>query len=270
MSDIDLVFLGSCAALQIPAFFCSCESCEAARANPELRRTRASVALIGKETVLIDAGPDLEYQLDREGIRRIDRIFITHWHFDHVWGLASLGEPSFIMRWPPLDVYVPEEVIYHFDQELAHMKDGLSIHPIKPGDTLMLPDTTLDVVKTTHNEESVGFVIKSSRKFAYLVDGIVPPLKTIARLDGLDLLILEATVDELVPGENEQWFNFSLKQAVDLWKQVGTKECILTHLSCHSWDAGKLVAGLSHAERLEYEARTPGLKFAYDGMRLKV
>jgi phosphoribosyl 1,2-cyclic phosphodiesterase len=40
-------------------------------------------------SLLIDAGPDLEFQLDRESIKQIDRIFITHWHYDHVWGYGT-------------------------------------------------------------------------------------------------------------------------------------------------------------------------------------
>ena len=44
----ELVFLGTSGAIQVPAFFCSCEVCEAARSNPQHRRTRASIALIGK------------------------------------------------------------------------------------------------------------------------------------------------------------------------------------------------------------------------------
>jgi len=91
---LELVFLGTSAAIQVPSFHCTCEVCEAARKDPKHRRTRASVALLGEETVLIDASPDMEFQLEREAIRRIDRIFLTHWHFDHVWGLAALGEPG--------------------------------------------------------------------------------------------------------------------------------------------------------------------------------
>lgn len=64
--------------------------------------------------------------------------------------------------------------------------------------------------------------------------------------------------------------NFSLQQAVDCWKQIGAEKRILTHLSCHSWKNGQLVAGLSDQERLECEAKNRGLKFAYDGMRVKL
>ncbi len=267
-SSRELLFLGSSGALQLPSFHCSCRVCEAARNNPTHRRTRASVAVIGKEIVLVDASPDIEFQLEREAIRRVDRIFITHWHFDHVWGLAALAEPSSLAKWPSIELYLPYQMADHFDQELSWMKDRFHLHPIKPGDRLELPDATWEVVKTTHTDHSVGFIIASSEKLAYLVDGVTPPPETMQRLKGLDLAILEATVDELLPKPGQKWVNFSLQQAVDCWKQIGAKQCILTHLSCHSYKAGALVAGLSYSERREYEARTPGLKFAYDGLRM--
>lgn len=191
-SGIELVFLGTAGAVQAPAFFCSCETCETARADPGQRRTRASIALIGREVVIVDSGPDFETQLERERIRRPDRIFITHWHFDHVSGLGAVAEPSMILRWPVIDLYLPSQVVFHLNQELAYMKDRFNLHPVKPGDRFDLPDASWEVVKTNHNEESVGFIVTSSRKFAYLVDGVVPPAATIQRLQGLDFLILRS------------------------------------------------------------------------------
>ena len=267
-SRSELVFLGTSGAIQVPSFHCSCKVCEAARSNPRHHRTRASVALIDKEVVLIDASPDLEFQLEREGIKHVDRIFITHWHFDHISGLAALGEPSSLAKWPPIEIYLPYQVMYHFEQELEYMKNKVNLHPVQPGDTFKLPDAIFEVVKTNHTDHSVGFVVESSKRFAYLVDGVMPPSETMNRLKNLDLLILEATVDELLTREGETWLNFSLQQAVDCWKLIGTERCILTHLSCHSWKYSELVAGLSYSERLEYETKVPGLEFAYDGMRV--
>jgi len=238
--------------------------------NPEYRRTRASVALVGKEFVLTDATPDLEAQLEREAIRQVGRVFITHWHFDHVGGIAALAEPSSIAKWPLIDVYMPRQVTQHFDQELSYMKERVNVHGILPGDRLDLPDAGWEVVKTTHTDDSVGFIVESSKRFAYLVDGIVPPPKTVKRLKNLDLVILEATLDELEPKKGENWMNFSLQQAIKLWKRIGADQCILTHLSCHSWKNGKLVEGLSYTERIDFEERNPGLRFAYDGMRFRL
>jgi len=259
-----MVFLGSSGAIQVPSFHCVCSVCQAARANPQHRRTRASLALIGHETSVIDASPDIEFQLEREAIRQVNRVFITHWHFDHVWGLGLLGDAASHVSWPPIELYLPHEVTYHFDQELAYMKSRVNLHPIGPGDRFELPDATWEVVKTTHNEHSVGFVVEASQRFAYLVDGVTPPVQTLERLKktNLDFVILEATMDEL----DEQWWNFTVEQAVACWQQIGTERCILTHLTCHGWKNHRLIAGLSYEERLAYEAKTPGLKFAYDGM----
>lgn len=220
--------------------------------------------------MLIDASPDLEFQLDREAIRRVNRIFLTHWHFDHVWGLAALAEPANLADWPLIDVYLPRATLPHFDHELSWMKDKVTLHPIAPGDHLELPDATWDIVKTTHTDHSIGFIINAAKKLAYLVDGVTPPLATLQRLTDLDVVILEATVDELQPKPGQAWLNFSLPQALTCWKHIGSPECILTHLSCHRYQAGRLVAGLSHAQRRDLEAQTPGLTFAYDGLRINI
>ncbi|MFQ6043304.1 MAG: MBL fold metallo-hydrolase [Candidatus Poribacteria bacterium] len=264
-STRELVFLGTSGCIQVPAFFCECATCAAARRNGTRRRTRAGVALLGDEIVLIDAGPDLEHQLERERIRRPERIFITHWHFDHIAGLGAFGEPSSIYKWPAIEIYVPRQVAHHFDEELAYMRNCFNIHPIEPGVQVELPDGTWEVVKTTHTEHSVGFIVDSSRRFAYLIDGVVPPPETLQRLSGCDILIVEATMDEL---DENHWVNFSVSGAIDFWRQTGIRECFLTHLSCHSWRNKSLVAGISDEERASYENKESGLRFAYDGMRI--
>ena len=263
---LEVVFLGSSGCIQVPAFFCDCATCRAARANEGLRRTRAGLAVLGSETVLIDAGPDLASQLEREQIRRVDRIFLTHWHGDHVGGLGDLGEPSTICAWPPIAVYVPSGDAHHFDQELAYLRPRLNVHPIEPGRRVELADGVWQVVKTNHTDHSVGFVVHAGRTFAYLVDGIVPPAETLERLAGCDLLIIEATMDEL---DEPHWKNFSVQQAVAFWQDTGIAQCILTHCSCHSWRGGKLVAGWTREQRGAFERDHPGLTFARDGMRIR-
>ena len=268
---VELVFLGTSAALQVPSFHCTCETCESARQNPEERRTRASVALLGEETVLIDAGPDMETQLERESIRTLDRIFLTHWHFDHVWGLAALGVPASMDHWPQIDIYLPSQIVDTFNQQLGHMAAEIELHPFEPGDMIELPDATWEVVKTKHTDHSVGYIVESSQRVAYLVDTTVPPKATIDRLTDIDLLILDATVDEIVYREGEpKWNEFSLPEAVEFWRQVGAERCILSGLSCHKWIEGKLTAGLSHSERREFEEGIDNLQFAFDGMRVPI
>lgn len=262
----EIVFLGTGAPIALPAFFCTCSTCEEARKNPSLKRTRSSLALLGEEITIIDVGPDIEHQLEREGIRHVNNIFITHWHYDHFWGLPGLFEPVSISKWGQIHLYATADIIDRFERDYGWMKKWFQLHTIEPGDRVQLIDATWEVVKTTHTEYSVGFVVDAKTRFAYLVDGIVPPPKTISRLQGLDLLITESTMDSL----DAEWKNFQLDDAVKFWKTTDIPKCVLTHLSCHSWREGQMIAGLTASERSDFENMHPGLTFAYDGMRIRL
>lgn len=265
---MEIVFLGTSGGFVIPSFHCDCEVCEAARRNPDQRRTRASVLARGKETVLIDAGPDLSFQLEREQVLRVNRVFITHWHFDHIQGLSDLLMPASFGGWGPIELYLPFQVASRFEQAFDYMKPVVRLNPIRPGDRIELPDAVWEVVKTTHTPESVGFIIESSERLAYLVDGVVPPPQTLERLSEVDYLVLEATFDEFLPAAEERWPNFSVPEALAFWKQTGIKKCILTHLACHTWNRGHLSAGFSADQRQEFQDTHPGLRFAHDQMRI--
>jgi len=270
-ADREIVFLGTSACLLIPSFHCDCETCERARRNPTLRRTRASLALLGRENTIIDPDPDLDHQLERESIRQVHRIFITHWHNDHIAGLGNLAEPSWLNDWPLIDLYAPAEVMWQFEQSWEFVAHRLRLHPVKPGDVIETPDAEWEVVKTTHTTNSVGYVAEAGKRFAYLVDSIEPPQATVERLTGIDLLILESAVDEFRPEPDEtRWSNFAVPEAVAFWQNTGIPECIITHWSGHTWKQRRMVAGWSEEERDRFVARHPGLRFATDGLRIRV
>ncbi len=90
--------LGSAAAEGIPALWCECPLCgEAARRGGHDRRTRTAYR-IGADT-LVDFGPDIRTQLERDGGngRDIRRILLTHSHCDHLnaFDLAWRRSPDF-------------------------------------------------------------------------------------------------------------------------------------------------------------------------------
>jgi phosphoribosyl 1,2-cyclic phosphate phosphodiesterase len=54
-------------------------------------RTRASAVIRSAETtLLIDSGPDLREQANRENLTNVDAVFYTHAHADHVHGIEEL------------------------------------------------------------------------------------------------------------------------------------------------------------------------------------
>lgn len=263
----EIVFLGTAAALRLPSFHCSCVTCDQARRGLISRRTRSSLGLLDVGTTIIDAGPDIAEQLERESIRRVHHILLTHWHYDHIGGLTEFGEPSSIEKWDRISLFTPQSGVDHFDAELQYLKPRFSIHRIEPGVPFEVDSLRVIPVKTRHTEDSLGFVIEGDRRVAYLGDGVRPPEESMSLLQDVDVLILEATVDEL---DEDNWLNLDVAGAIEIWNELGSPACILTHMSFHSWRNGALVPGFDDARRSEILQRHAGLRMAHDGMRIRV
>src|SRR2546421_9068629 len=89
-----LTVLGSGTSMGVPTIGCTCAVCHSA--DPHDRRTRPSVLIeYNDRVVLIDTTPDFREQAIRAGIRRLDAIFYTHGHADHVLGLDDVRPLSF-------------------------------------------------------------------------------------------------------------------------------------------------------------------------------
>ncbi|MGD2124107.1 MAG: MBL fold metallo-hydrolase [Gemmatimonadota bacterium] len=261
----EIVFLGTAAALRLPSFHCTCSTCESARSGAIPERTRASIGILGDQTTIIDSGPDIAEQLEREGIRRIDNVLLTHWHYDHIGGLTEFGEPGSCEGWDLIPVFTPQSGIDHFNSELQYLKRRFAPHLVEPNKPFEIGSTRIVPVKSQHTEDSLGFILTGNRTVAYMGDGIRPPDETMDRLKGIDVLIIEASLDEL---DEADWLCQDIASAVEIWKEVACPECILTHMSFHRWRGGNLIAGFTEEERHAVLEQHPGLRMAEDGLRI--
>lgn len=74
--------------------------------TPEARRDRPSLGVVvgARETLLLDVGASPRHHgefmdaLDRVGVRRPARAVLTHWHWDHVFGLGAFAGPVIAHR----------------------------------------------------------------------------------------------------------------------------------------------------------------------------
>ena len=105
-----ITWLGTAAAEGIPALFCNCPQCEAARrAGGREIRTRAG-ALID-DCLKLDFGPDTYMQMLRAGLafHTLEHILITHTHEDHFafWDIQYRHKPYSQLpeSAPPLTVW---------------------------------------------------------------------------------------------------------------------------------------------------------------------
>jgi glyoxylase-like metal-dependent hydrolase (beta-lactamase superfamily II) len=74
--------------------------------TPETRRDRPSLGVVvgARETLLLDVGAsprhlgELMAALDGAGVRRPARAVLTHWHWDHVFGIGAFAGPVIAHR----------------------------------------------------------------------------------------------------------------------------------------------------------------------------
>ncbi len=216
-------------------------------------RTRCALLLQGPAgNVLVDAGPDIRGQLLSQQVRSIEACLITHTHADHIMGLDDLrsfcqhtGRPVRVITshqyqqdikrvfpYAFLD-FPPEIMVPRFDLE-------------EPDRILDIAGLKIEILWVEHGPHPVMAVRVGG--FAYVTDVSRIPDEAWERLQGLDILVLDAV--RIKPHPN----HFHLAAALEASSQLGAKKTFLTHLS-DDFDHGRDEPGLPD-----------GVFFAYDGI----
>ena len=113
-----ITILGTGTSHGIPVVGCSCPVCSSG--DPRDNRTRTSIYIEGPdgEKALIDAGPEFRLQAVKTGIKRLDGIFLTHAHADHIHGLDDLRP---LCRDKPIPVYGNEKTITEMKERFSYV-----------------------------------------------------------------------------------------------------------------------------------------------------
>jgi len=252
---LKITVLGSGTSTGIPVTGCRCAICLSD--HPRNQRTRCSALLsYGKYNILIDTSTDLRQQALREDIRHIDAVFYTHSHADHMHGIDDLRGFNLHSK-QSIPLYGSEQTLttirnsfsYIFDQsEQASYIPRLNLNPInKPVEMFGLE---IVPIAMQHGQmETFGY---RCGPFAYLTDCNVIPPSSLELLDDLEVLILDGL--RFTPHPT----HFNIPQAIEMAKQIGAKQTLLTHLS-HEVDHPV------HDQQLP-----DGINLAYDGQQFNL
>ncbi len=209
-------------------------------ANPKNKRRRASLLVEkiasdgGKTTVVIDTGPDFRAQMIDANVTALDGVVYTHAHADHIHGIDDL-RGYWIEQRRLIDVYADMETqerlmagfgycftkpakSYYPPIALAHTLTHYEPFEIS-GNGGIIRFEPLTQVHGSIN--SLGFRIGD---FAYCTDVSAFPDVTMARLRGLDVLILDALQYNPHPS------HFSLGESLAVIEQLKPKRTIFTHM----------------------------------------
>ncbi len=105
-----------------------------ASALPTVERyPSAHILTVRERFFLIDCGEGVQIQLKRAGISfaRIDNIFISHIHGDHIFGLPGLLSTMSLMgRTSPVYIYAPAGFKSFVDYFISYLGDGISFQVV--------------------------------------------------------------------------------------------------------------------------------------------
>ncbi len=254
---IELIILGSGTSHGIPMIGCNCPVCTSD--DPHDRRTRPSAAVrYGGHTVLIDTPPELRLQCVAQGIDRADAVLFTHAHADHVTGLDDLRRFNWLQQ-GDVQAYATADTVAVIQRMFAYIfvddpdypshKPSLRMHAIGEAPFELLGRQVTPIPLMHGPLPVLGFRFGN---VAYCTDCNFIPKESLARLDGLEVLILDGLRKRPHPT------HFNLEQAVEMAERIGAGRTYFTHIA-HE---------LGHAET---NATLPaGMALAHDGLRLEV
>ncbi len=250
-----ILFLGSGTSTGVPVIGCRCKICRSD--NPKDKRTRASILVTSDEkNILIDTSTDLRFQALNYTIERVDAVFFTHAHADHIHGIDELrsfnqlqggaipcygsletmetirSKFGYVFRATDRDNWTPNLLIHIVDGPFELY--GLQVLPI----TIFHGSSTI-----------LGYKMNGA---AYITDCSGMPDDSMDSLRGTDLLILDAT--RYQPHAK----HYGLTQAIAVINELKPKRAVLTHLS-HAYEHDKVNRELPSS-----------IELAYDGMKIEI
>lgn len=236
---------------------CDCSVCRSA--DPRDRRTRSSIYLECDDglRVLVDTTTDLRAQALRHDLRRVDAILFTHSHADHVMGLDEVRRFN-VLSGQPMPIYGAADTLADLRRTFGYVFSSdaprgggvpdLRLWPIDGA--FCLGRTEIVPVPVRHGPWRVlGFRIGS---FAYVTDCNGIPDASLAQLQGVDTLVIDALRHKPHPT------HFTVAEATSMARRIGARATYFTHIA---HDLGHEATCASLAD---------GLTLAYDGLTLDV
>lgn len=240
----------------VPVIGCDCEVCQSKDTRDQ--RLRSSVQFKFPHAALqIDAGPDFRVQMLREGLSTVDAVLFTHEHQDHIAGLDDV-RPMIFRTNKAMRIVGQERVL----NRIQKVYDYAFEHQPYPGaprfelttigyEPFEIEGITVQPLPVLHGKLPIlGYRIGNT---AYLTDVNHIPEATLALMQGLDYLIVDAL------HHRPHFSHNTLAEAVQMAQNVGATQTYFIHMSHHM--------GTHEAT----EATLPeGMSLSYDGLRIPV
>jgi len=248
-----LTFLGSGCWQGIPAPFGDDEISQQVRWGSKDFRFRTSLHLeTGHgQNVIVEATPDIRLQSWKFKLKKPDAILVSHWHWDHLFGLLDL---DWFAEKNQLKVYGNATTKQWYDERMNHVKTDFRVFTSYK--SFEIDNVKITPIAVDHVDKTDGFLFEdtnSGKKVSYLSDLHGLPQKTAELIDGIETIITDATY--LESDIDDDPTHLQKEQFESFLNGLKANEVILTNIgSCQ---------GLNHED---LEEKFPQYTIAFDGM----
>lgn len=222
-----ITFLGTGTSLGVPIIGCNCKVCRSTDKKDKRFRSSVFIETEGKNFI-IDTGPDFRIQCLSNGVERVDAVFITHIHRDHLSGLDDI-RPFCYQQKAFIPVYGTKITCERILKDFAYCF-GENRYP-------GVPDITLKEITTEPFEVQGVKVIPIPvmhgkmevtayriHNFTYITDASFISEESIKKIAGTEYLVVNALRKEPHPS------HFTLSEALALIEKIRPKHAYITHV----------------------------------------
>jgi phosphoribosyl 1,2-cyclic phosphate phosphodiesterase len=254
-STLKATFLGTGTSSGIPIIGCDCEVCTSPDPRDRRRRTSLFVETAGQH-LLVDAPPDFREQALAYKIPRVDAVFFTHSHADHIFGFDDIRRYN-TMQQQVIPAYAGEATLQDLrrvfnyittDREPGYYRPQIEYRPMDG--PVQLGAVTVEPLPVVHGRQPVnGFLFTTAGvRLAYVPDCKIMPDETLERIRGVDVMVLDCL------RHRQHATHMTVEECLACLERIGAVRSYLIHM-CHE---------LSHAT---LEASLPeNIRAAYDGL----
>jgi phosphoribosyl 1,2-cyclic phosphate phosphodiesterase len=226
-----ITVLGSGSSTGVPVVGCSCSVCLSTDTKNKRSRPSVFIETAGGVNILIDATTDFRYQAIAHRIERIDAVFLTHGHADHILGLDDLRPFNFVINrsielfsTPDTFRKVRSTFSYIFDEKQdRNWVVKFAVNEIDEYQPFYINGLEVKPFAMKHGSiRSTGYRIGN---FSYATDCNYIPDRSISVMSNSDYLIIDALREKPSPT------HFSISEAYAAALKIKAKQTYVTHLN---------------------------------------
>ena len=255
---MEIIFLGTGTSLGVPIIGCKCKVCMSKNSRDKRLRSSVFVKTDNNVNIVIDTGTDFRTQILRENITRVDAVFITHPHRDHLAGLDDIRPFNYMYK-KNMPVYGNENTCKHIKNEFFYSfavprypgVPEIDLHQVGDEPFYVKGEKIVPINVLHYKMEVLGFRIGN---FSYITDASYISDEELEKIKDSDVLVINA-----LRKRDPHISHFILPQALEIIKKTSPKMAYLTHVS--------------HAIGLynDTEKNLPkNVHLAYDGLKISL